>query len=76
MDQNLELLSRLKQGEDVEDEIIRQNTGLVLSVAKRFLYSGVEYEDLAQIGSIGLLKALRNFDLERGVMFSTGTTAA
>ncbi len=71
MDQNLELLSRLKQGEDVEDEIIRQNTGLVLSVAKRFLYSGVEYEDLAQIGSIGLLKALRNFDLERGVMFST-----
>lgn len=71
MDLNLNLIARLKQGENLEEEIIRKNTGLVMSVAKRFLYSGVEFEDLAQIGTIGLLKALRNFDLDRGVMFST-----
>lgn len=71
MDQNLDLISRIKQGENLEEEMIRLNTGLVLSVAKRFLYSGVEFEDLVQIGTIGLLKAVRNFDLDRGVMFST-----
>lgn len=36
MDQNLDLISRIKQGENLEEEMIRLNTGLVLSVAKRF----------------------------------------
>ena len=48
--------------------------GLVRSVAYRFsgmAAVGVDWEDICQIGSIGLLKAIRNFDTERGLMFST-----
>lgn len=71
MEDNILLIERLQQGEDVENEIINNNMGLVLSVVQKFLYSGVEYDDLAQIGTIGLIKAVRNFDLDRGVMFST-----
>lgn len=45
--------------------------GLVRSIALRFKDRGVEYEDLVQIGSIGMLKAIRSFDIERGTVFST-----
>ena len=47
------------------------NTGLIYSVAKRFLGRGVEMEDLFQIGSIGLLKAVDKFDMSYDVKFST-----
>ena len=39
-----------------EEELLLKNMGLVHSIAARFPYSGVEYEDLVQIGSLGLLK--------------------
>ncbi|MBE7016232.1 MAG: SigB/SigF/SigG family RNA polymerase sigma factor [Ruminococcaceae bacterium] len=45
--------------------------GLVVSIAKRFTGSGVDIEDLAQTGSLGLLKAIDNFDEGFGVKFST-----
>ena len=45
--------------------------GLVRSIALRFKDRGVEYEDLVQIGSIGMLKAIRSFDIARGTVFST-----
>ena len=45
--------------------------GLVRAIAVRFLYSGTDYEDLCQIGCLGLVKAIRNFDFSKGVMFST-----
>ena len=45
--------------------------GLVRTVAKRFLDRGTEYEDLIQIGTIGMVKAIRSFSLERGTAFST-----
>ncbi len=54
-----------------EEELLLKNMGLVHSIASRFPYSGVEYEDLVQIGSIGLLKAIRNFDASKGFAFST-----
>lgn len=50
---------------------IEQNLGLVHSVAKRFIGRGAEYEDLVQIGSVGLVKAARNFDESTGYKFST-----
>jgi len=50
---------------------IEQNLGLVHSVAKRFIGRGAEYEDLVQIGSLGLVKAARNFDESTGYKFST-----
>ena len=44
---------------------------LVKKIALRFIGRGVEYEDLVQIGTIGMLKAIRSFDVERGTAFST-----
>ena len=54
-----------------EEEFIKENMGLVHSCCKRFVGRGVEYDDLFQAGCIGLLKASRDFDAERGFMFST-----
>ena len=51
--------------------LVEKNTGLVWSVVKRFTNRGVEPEDLYQIGTIGLMKAIRNFDTSYNVCFST-----
>ncbi len=53
------------------EEVMRLNMGLVRSVALRFRDRGTETEDLMQIGSIGMLRAVRSFDLSRGCTFST-----
>ncbi len=75
MDKNIQLLQELKNGDPVaESKLVEQNMGLVRSVAYRFTgmaATGVDTEDLCQIGAIGLLKAIRNFDTERCTMFST-----
>ena len=55
----------------MDNKEIEQNLGLVHSVAKRFLGRGTEYEDLVQIGSVGLVKAAKNFDESTGYKFST-----
>ena len=69
---NLTLLQKLSAGdESVLDELMLSNMGLVRSCASRFVGRGVEYEDLVQIGSIGLLRAARAFRPELGCMFST-----
>ena len=51
--------------------LIKENMGLVRAAALRFRDRGTEYEDLLQIGSIGMLRAIRTFDLSRGLAFST-----
>ena len=53
------------------EELIEINRGLVRSIAQRFRDRGVDFEDLMQIGMIGMIKAIRSFDLERGTTFST-----
>jgi RNA polymerase sporulation-specific sigma factor len=50
---------------------VEENMGLVRTVARRFLDRGTELEDLVQIGTIGMIKAIRSFSLERGTAFST-----
>ena len=66
------LMERYSAGdESAEGELIEENMGLVRSVARRFLDRGTEYEDLVQIGTIGMLKAIRSFSPERGCAFST-----
>lgn len=55
----------------MDNKEIEQNLGLVHSVAKRFIGRGTEYEDLVQIGSVGLIKAAKNFDESTGYKFST-----
>ena len=74
--QNKELL-RLAQDHDPQEamsateELIRNNMGLVRSVALRFRDRGTDLEDLIQIGIIGMMKAIRSFDIERDTAFST-----
>lgn len=51
--------------------LITENMGLVRAAAHRFRERGMEYEDLLQIGTIGMLRAIRTFDLSRGTAFST-----
>ncbi len=53
------------------EEFISSNLGLVYACAKRFRGRGIEYEDLVQAGSLGLVKAADAFDEGRGVRFST-----
>ncbi|MBQ4607516.1 MAG: flagellar biosynthesis protein FliA, partial [Clostridia bacterium] len=50
---------------------MERNAALVSGLACRFRGRGVDYEDLVQIGSIGMLKAIRSFDCDRGTAFST-----
>ncbi|MBQ7371544.1 MAG: SigB/SigF/SigG family RNA polymerase sigma factor [Blautia sp.] len=72
MQETLALIERAHQGDKAaRDLLFEQNTGLVISVARRFLGRGVELEDLIQIGSIGLLKAVDKFDCTQDVRLST-----
>lgn len=66
------LLERAKQGDaEAENRFISENTGLVHTLVRRFHSASAEYEDLFQAGCIGLLKAVRSFDLSMGTAFST-----
>ena len=72
MEHTLALIGRAHQGDkEARDTLFEENTGLMYSVARRFLGRGVEMEDLFQIGSIGLLKAVDKFDPAFEVKFST-----
>ena len=53
------------------ETLVSDNMGLVRSLALRFCGRGCEFEDLIQIGTIGMIKAIRSFELERGTAFST-----
>ncbi len=69
---NKELLCLAKNGDkEARDELVRENTGLVWSIVRRFSNRGFESEDLFQIGCIGLIKAVDKFDNAFGVQFST-----
>ena len=66
------LLRQVAEGDaGALEELVECNMGLVKSVALRFRDRGTEYEDLVQIGAIGLLRAARSFDFSFGCMFST-----
>ncbi len=56
---------------DATEALVKANMGLVRSIALRFRGRGTEYEDLIQIGTIGMLKAIRTFEADRGTVFST-----
>jgi RNA polymerase sporulation-specific sigma factor len=67
-----ELLLRMKNGNsDARETFIRGNLRLVLSVIQRFNNRGENADDLFQVGCIGLIKAIDNFDLGQNVKFST-----
>lgn len=67
-----ELLEKVKQGDKVaRDEFVEGNLRLVLSVIQRFTGRGEHVDDLFQVGCVGLIKAMENFDMTLGVQFST-----
>ena len=67
-----QLLTEAKNGDEHSKEIIiRENTGLVKSIAKRFFNRGYDAEDIIQLGMMGLVKAIEKFDFTYEVKFST-----
>lgn len=66
------LLKRVKNGDETaRDELINGNLRLVLSVIQRFTGRGENLDDLFQVGCIGLIKSIDNFDITQNVRFST-----
>ncbi len=60
-----------KNDEAAKEKLVNENSPLIKSVVKRYINKGVEYEDLYQIGSLGFLKAIQNFNKDFNVKFST-----
>lgn len=68
----IKLIKKSQQGDkSSQDTLVKNNIGLVSTIVKKFLNRGYEYEDLFQIGCIGLIKAIRNFNTDFNVRFST-----
>ena len=66
------LFRRIQEGDqEAREEYIKGNLRLVLSVIQRFAGNGDNMDDLFQIGCIGLIKAIDNFDVSQNVKFST-----
>ena len=66
------LIDLAKNGdEQAKERLITENSPLIKSVVKKYLNKGIEFDDLYQLGSLGFLKAINNFDESFGVKFST-----
>ncbi len=69
---NMEWIALAQKGDkQAMEHLVVENMGLVRSVALKFRDRGTEYEDLVQIGCMGMMKAIRSFDISRGTAFST-----
>lgn len=73
-EQRQELLNNIEDGFLAREHLIKANTRLVVSVAKRYMGRGVPFLDLIQEGNLGLMKAVEKFDYHRGFRFSTYAT--
>lgn len=72
MEHTIALIERSHEGDkEARDQLVEENMGLVWCIVRRFNGRGYELEDLFQIGSIGLLKAIDKFDVSFEVKFST-----
>lgn len=71
-EETMHLIDLAKDGdEQAKESLLKHNTPLIKSIVNRYKNKSVEYEDLMQLGSIGLLKAVQNFDKKFNVKFST-----
>ena len=72
MSRTAELIRKAKEGDkQAAETLILENSGLIWSIARRYMGRGVETDDLYQLGCLGFLKAIDGFDLEFGTQFST-----
>lgn len=72
IDQTLSLITQAKQGDNqAKETLITENLPLIKSIVRRYKNKLVEYEDLISLGTLGLVKAINNFDISFGVKFST-----
>lgn len=72
MSRTEELIRQAQSGDrDASETLVQENSGLIWSVARRFIGRGAESDDLYQLGCLGFLKAVEGFDLEYGTQFST-----
>ena len=70
--EQLEMLKRIKAGEvNLKDRFVEANLRLVLSIVKKFNNRGENVDDIFQVGVVGLIKAIDNFDITQEVQFST-----
>ena len=69
-----ELELAIAEGQEATDILIESNLRLVVYAAKKFMYHGMQLQDLIQEGNIGLMKAVKKFDYTRGYKFSTYAT--
>ena len=70
--ETLQLIEKAQNNDETaKDKLVNENSPLIKSIVKRYKNKGVEYEDLYQIGSLGFLKAIQNFDKNFNVKFST-----
>ncbi len=68
----MELLKKARAGDkEARNKIVEENVGLVWNIVKRFSGRGYDVDDIFQIGCIGLIKSIDNFDIQFGVKFST-----
>ena len=73
-DSRYELEEVIRDGEEAQEHLIRANARLVVSIAKKYVGRGVPFLDLIQEGNIGLIRAVRKFEYQRGHKFSTYAT--
>lgn len=72
MNENIALLEQVRRGDkSAQDRLVEENMGLVWSIVRRFTNRGYEPEELAQVGAVGLVKAVQKFNTDFGVRFST-----
>lgn len=70
--QEKEYLTRLREGDrDAEEILIRKNMRLVAHMVKKYSSSDMENEDMISIGTIGLIKAIKSYDMDKGSRFAT-----
>ena len=72
LDRTREFIRQAQEGnQEAKEILLQENTGLIWNIVKRFYGRGYDPEDLYQIGAIGLLKCIDNFDFTYDVKFST-----
>ena len=74
LDEMEQIEMAMSEGQAATDILIESNLRLVVHVAKRFMYHGMQLQDLIQEGNMGLMKAVKKFDYTRGYKFSTYAT--